>query len=96
MPEDGVVCLDNGIYKIWFARNYCTHVANTLSLDNALATMGAGWRHAPKPWRRAARRSIAPVSVWCAGEVKGAAAGAPARTVLGRSRGSFAFQASET
>ena len=38
MPEDGVVCLDNGIYKIWFARNYCTHVANTLSLDNALAT----------------------------------------------------------
>jgi hypothetical protein len=47
MPEDGVVCLDNGIYKIWFARNYRTHVANTLSLDNALATMGAGWGHAP-------------------------------------------------
>ena len=29
-------------------------------------------------------------------EVNGAAAGAPARTVLGRSRGSFAFQAPET
>ena len=42
MPEDGVVCLDNGMYKIWFARNYRTHVANTLLLDNALATMGAG------------------------------------------------------
>lgn len=42
MPEDGMVCLDNGMYKIWFARNYRTHVANTLLLDNALATMGAG------------------------------------------------------
>jgi len=42
VPEDGIVCLDNGMYKIWFARNYRTHVANTLLLDNALATMGAG------------------------------------------------------
>jgi acetolactate synthase I/II/III large subunit len=42
MPEDGVTCLDNGMYKIWFARNYRTRVANTLLLDNALATMGAG------------------------------------------------------
>ncbi|MGH8170430.1 MAG: thiamine pyrophosphate-dependent enzyme, partial [Steroidobacteraceae bacterium] len=40
--EDGIVCLDNGMYKIWFARNYRTSVANTLLLDNALATMGAG------------------------------------------------------
>ena len=30
------------MYKIWFARNYRTSVANTLLLDNALATMGAG------------------------------------------------------
>ncbi|MEP9375187.1 acetolactate synthase large subunit [Aquabacter sp. CN5-332] len=42
MPEDGTVCLDNGMYKIWFARNYRTRIANTLLLDNALATMGAG------------------------------------------------------
>ena len=42
MPEDGIVCLDNGMYKIWFARNYRTRMANTLLLDNALATMGAG------------------------------------------------------
>ncbi|MBQ0822614.1 acetolactate synthase large subunit [Microvirga sp. HBU67558] len=42
MPEDGIVCLDNGMYKIWFARNYRTRVANSLLLDNALATMGAG------------------------------------------------------
>ena len=42
MPEDGIVCLDNGMYKIWFARNYRTRIANSLLLDNALATMGAG------------------------------------------------------
>ena len=42
MPDDGIVCLDNGMYKIWFARNYRTRVPNTLLLDNALATMGAG------------------------------------------------------
>jgi acetolactate synthase I/II/III large subunit len=42
IPSDGIVCLDNGMYKIWFARNYRTYVTNTLLLDNALATMGAG------------------------------------------------------
>jgi acetolactate synthase I/II/III large subunit len=42
MPEDGIVTLDNGMYKIWFARNYRSPVSNTLLLDNALATMGAG------------------------------------------------------
>ena len=42
MPADGIVALDNGMYKIWFARNYRTRVANTLLFDNALATMGAG------------------------------------------------------
>ena len=42
IPENGIVCLDNGMYKIWFARNYRTRVANTLLLDNGLATMGAG------------------------------------------------------
>ncbi len=42
MPDDGIVALDNGMYKIWFARGYRTHLANTILLDNALATMGAG------------------------------------------------------
>jgi acetolactate synthase I/II/III large subunit len=42
MPEDGIVALDNGMYKIWFARSYRTPRSNTLLLDNALATMGAG------------------------------------------------------
>lgn len=42
MPKDGIVTLDNGVYKIWFARNYPAAMRNTLLLDNALATMGAG------------------------------------------------------
>jgi acetolactate synthase I/II/III large subunit len=42
MPDDGIVALDNGMYKIWFARNYRAPISNTLLLDNALATMGAG------------------------------------------------------
>lgn len=40
-PAD-IVCLDNGLYKLWFARTYRTLRENTLLLDNALATMGAG------------------------------------------------------
>jgi acetolactate synthase-1/2/3 large subunit len=42
MPADGILCLDNGVYKIWFARNYPARAPNTVLLDNALATMGAG------------------------------------------------------
>jgi acetolactate synthase-1/2/3 large subunit len=42
MPDDGVLCLDNGMYKIWYARYYRARQPNTVLLDNALATMGAG------------------------------------------------------
>ena len=42
MPSDGIIALDNGMYKIWFARNYPAYCPNTVLLDNALATMGAG------------------------------------------------------
>jgi acetolactate synthase I/II/III large subunit len=42
LPEDGIIALDNGVYKIWFARNYRAYQSNTVLLDNALATMGAG------------------------------------------------------
>ncbi len=42
MPDDGIIALDNGMYKLWFARHYETRVPNSLLLDNALATMGAG------------------------------------------------------
>ena len=42
MPDDGILCLDNGMYKLWFARYYRCTQPNTMLLDNALATMGAG------------------------------------------------------
>ncbi|EIE19978.1 thiamine pyrophosphate protein domain protein TPP-binding protein [Coccomyxa subellipsoidea C-169] len=42
VPEDTILCLDNGLYKVWFARQYPAYKPNTLLLDNALATMGAG------------------------------------------------------
>ena len=42
IKDKGIIALDNGIYKIWFARNYKAHSPNTVLLDNALASMGAG------------------------------------------------------
>ena len=42
VPEDGIICLDNGMYKLWFARGFQAYASNTILLDNALATMGAG------------------------------------------------------
>lgn len=42
MPPEGIIALDNGMYKIWFARNYKAYEPNTVLLDNALAAMGAG------------------------------------------------------
>jgi acetolactate synthase-1/2/3 large subunit len=40
--ERDIVCLDNGMYKVWFARYFRARQPDTLLLDNALATMGAG------------------------------------------------------
>ena len=42
MLDNSIIALDNGVYKIWFARNYPATQPNTVLLDNALATMGAG------------------------------------------------------
>ena len=42
LKDDDILTLDNGVYKIWFARNYIAKEPNTILLDNALATMGAG------------------------------------------------------
>lgn len=42
MGRDDVISLDNGIYKVWFARMYPAYDHNTVLLDNALASMGAG------------------------------------------------------
>lgn len=42
LPEASHVALDNGMYKLWFARYYPAYGPQTLLLDNALASMGAG------------------------------------------------------
>lgn len=42
MGNEGVLSLDNGLYKIWFARNFRATQRNGILLDNALASMGAG------------------------------------------------------
>ena len=42
LAPDDITCLDNGLYKLWFARHARCRRANRLLLDNALATMGAG------------------------------------------------------
>lgn len=42
MPKCGILSLDNGMYKIWISRNYKASEQNSVLLDNALATMGAG------------------------------------------------------
>jgi acetolactate synthase I/II/III large subunit len=42
LPPDGILSLDNGMYKIWFARNFKAQQPNSVLLDNALASMGAG------------------------------------------------------
>jgi acetolactate synthase-1/2/3 large subunit len=42
MGYHDIIALDNGVYKVWFARHYPAYQPNTILLDNALATMGAG------------------------------------------------------
>ncbi|MBP1748545.1 MAG: ilvX [Deltaproteobacteria bacterium] len=46
LAEDDIVALDNGIYKLWFCRLYKTYKPNTFLVDNALASMGAGFASA--------------------------------------------------
>ncbi|MBP6875215.1 MAG: acetolactate synthase large subunit [Candidatus Eisenbacteria bacterium] len=42
LGREDVLCLDNGIYKLWFSRHYPVYDIGTFILDNSLATMGAG------------------------------------------------------
>ncbi len=42
LGKDGMLALDNGMYKIYISRSFVTKERNGLLLDNALATMGAG------------------------------------------------------
>lgn len=41
LADEDILALDNGLYKVWLARNYRARKPNTILLDNALATMGA-------------------------------------------------------
>jgi len=43
LGREDIISLDNGIYKLWFSRLYKAYAPNTVLLDNALATMGAGF-----------------------------------------------------
>ncbi len=40
-PTD-ILCLDNGIYKLWFSRHFKTYDVGTFLVDNTLASMGGG------------------------------------------------------
>ena len=42
LEKEDIICLDNGIYKLWFSRHYKTYGICTFLLDNTLASMGAG------------------------------------------------------
>ncbi len=42
LDKEDIICMDNGIYKMWFSRHYKTYNIGTFLLDNTLATMGAG------------------------------------------------------
>ena len=44
MPADGIVALDNGMYKIWFARNYRTRVAKRCCWTTRSPPWGPGCR----------------------------------------------------
>ncbi len=46
LAVDDILALDNGLYKVWIARNYRARKPNTILLDNALATMGAWYASA--------------------------------------------------
>jgi hypothetical protein len=52
MPSDGVACLDNGMYKIWFARCYKVHCCSILCfslLPTAMLNSSSFWVHCNFP-----------------------------------------------
>lgn len=42
LPDDAILALDNGMYKVWVTRGYPAYEPNSILPDNAFATMGAG------------------------------------------------------
>ncbi|MCH2188889.1 acetolactate synthase large subunit [Candidatus Gracilibacteria bacterium] len=58
LGEKDILALDNGLYKVWIARNYPAYYPNTVLLDNALATMGAGYATAMEAKRLNPDRNV--------------------------------------
>ncbi len=46
LDREDILCLDNGLYKLWFSRHYKTYDYGTFMVDNALASMGGGLPYA--------------------------------------------------
>ena len=46
LSPSSIICLDTGMFKIWFARQFQSTEPHSVILDNALATMGAGLPYA--------------------------------------------------
>lgn len=40
LKDEDILISDVGSHKMWIARNYCTHVPNTVIISNGLASMG--------------------------------------------------------
>src|SRR3546814_12603695 len=66
MPDDAIIRLDNGFYKIWFARCYTACRPNSVLLDNAPAPMGAGLPSAMMSAMLDPARTL--IAICCAGE----------------------------
>lgn len=61
LARTDIVALDNGAYKVWFARHYRSLSPHGVVLDNALATMGAGLATAMVAARRHPDRDVVAV-----------------------------------
>lgn len=58
LADEDILTLDNGLYKVWLARNYPARKPNTILLDNALASMGAGYASAMEAKRLCSKRKV--------------------------------------
>ena len=68
LASDDILTLDNGLYKVWVARNFKSSHPNTLLLDNALATMWAGYASAMEAKRLNPNKNVVCVT-WDGGLV---------------------------
>jgi len=73
LPRDGIVTLDNGVYKIWFARNYPAAFPISLLLDNGLDYgnpdfVAYAQAYGAKGWRVGATEELQPRIKACLAE----------------------------